>query len=98
MRYVWWRCVFGHSHRDRISNRTIEHKRCPSCEADFDAVLPQLLVLFYASQNHIKVRLDDENTLGTRISAYIPDIKLAFDFPYKCTQLEEDVSGVTAHL
>lgn len=98
MRYVWWRCAFGHSRRDRISNRTIEHKRCPSCEADFDAALPQLLVLFYASQNHIRVELDEENTLGTRISAYIPDIKLAFDFPYKCTQLEEDVSGVTAHL
>lgn len=98
MRYVWWRCAFGHSRRDRISNRTIEHKRCPSCEADFDAALPQLLVLFYASQNHIKVELDDENTLGTRISAYIPDIKLAFDFPYRCTQLEEDIGGVTSHL
>lgn len=98
MRYVWWKCAFGHSRRDRISNRTIEHKRCPTCEADFDTVLPQLLVLYYAKQNHIKVELDDEDTLGTQISAYIPEIKLAFDFLSKGTQLEKDIGDVTAHL
>lgn len=98
MRYVWWKCSFGHSRRDRISNRTIEYKRCPTCEADFDTVLPQLLVLYYAKQNHIKVELDDEDTLGIRISAYIPEIKLVFDFPSKGTQLEKDIGAVTAHL
>lgn len=98
MRYVWWKCAFGHSRRDRISNRTIEHKRCPSCEADFDTVLPQLLVLYYANQNHLKVELDNEDTLGITLSAYIPEIKLAFDFPSKGTQLEKDIGVVTAHL
>lgn len=98
MRYVWWKCAFGHSRRDRISNRTIEHKRCPSCEADFDTVLPQLLVLYYAKQNHIKVELDNEDTLGIPISVYIPEIKLAFDFLSKGTQLEKDIGDVTAHL
>lgn len=52
----------------------------------------------YAKQNHIKVELDDEDTLGIRISAYIPEIKLVFDFPSKGTQSEKDIGAVTAHL
>lgn len=98
MRYVWWKCAFGHSRRDRISNRTIEHKRCPSCEADFDAVLPQLLVSYYAKQNHVKVVLNDETMLGTQLDAYIPELKLAFGFPYKHTRLEDGIGGVVEHL
>ena len=55
-------------------------------------------MLYYAKQNHIKVELDNEDTLGIPISVYIPEIKLAFDFLSKGTQLEKDIGDVTAHL
>ncbi len=96
--YVWWKCPLGHSRRDRIYNRTIEHKHCPTCEADFENALPQLLVSYYARKNHLKVVLNDENTIGIQISAYIPELRLAFDFPTKGTQREESIRGVIAHL
>lgn len=98
MRYVWWRCAFGHSRRDRISNRTIEHKRCPSCESDFEAVLPQLLIKYYANQQHIAVAVNDEDTIGVLLDTYIPDLKLAFIVSYKGTQREDAEVNVIAHL
>ncbi len=98
MRYVWWRCAFGHSRRDRICNRAIEHKRCPSCESDFEAVLPQLLIKFYANQHHIAVVINDEETIGVLLDAYIPDLKLAFIVSYKGTQREKAETEVIDHL
>lgn len=47
MKVVWWKCGAGHSYRAKITDRTIEQKGCPQCEAEFQQALPQMLIMMY---------------------------------------------------
>ena len=48
-------------------------------ESDFKFLLPQLASIYYAGKNGLKVVTDDEDIVGLRLSAYIPDISLVID-------------------
>ena len=48
MKVVWWKCGAGHSYRAKITDRTIEQKGCPQCEAEFQQALPQMLIMMYS--------------------------------------------------
>lgn len=98
MRYVWWKCKHGHSWRDKISNRTVLKMQCKVCEQEFDNTIPELLVMFYAWRLKLQVKIRDVETTGFVLDAYLPEIRIAFSFPYKGTQLEEDIGGVIQHL
>ena len=50
MKVVWWKCGAGHSYRAKITDRTIEQKGCPQCEAEFQQALPQMLIMMYLPQ------------------------------------------------
>ena len=45
LRPVWWKCALGHTWKDRICSRTIDKAPCPTCEAEFRRMLPQLMLL-----------------------------------------------------
>lgn len=98
LRFVWWKCAFGHTRRDRVANRAVLKKRCPTCEAEFEFLLPKLLIIFYGKQLNMKVLVDDESLIGVPIDAYVPSLQLAFSFLYKGTQFEAASNGVIDHL
>ena len=98
MRPVWWKCKEGHSWKDKISNRTIEGRGCTACEAEFKRVLPQLLIMLYCGRLGFKVKLNDEETIGITLDAYIPELKLAVAVIGNGTKAEEETVLVTQHL
>lgn len=95
---VWWKCAHGHGWRDKVSNRTLMKAGCKICEGEFENAIPELLVMLYAWKLELEVRIKDEETTGFVLDAYLPEIRLAFSFPYKGTQLEQEVGEVIRHL
>lgn len=83
MRPVWWKCKFGHSWKDKVSNRTIEHKNCKTCEMEFRRVLPQLLMCGVrgprserTQQEKTQVMAMNETEKIYRIGGYVKRAKL----------------------
>ena len=95
---VWWTAACGHLWKDKVFNRAVLHAGCIYCEKEFLWHLPQLLVMQYAKKYGFMVCLDDENTIGIPLDAYIPELKLAFAFPHKGTEAEQGIQMVTEHL
>ena len=79
LRYVWWRDSFGHEWRDRVFNRTIEGIGCKECEREFQMALPRLLISVYARSLDIAVKIDSGGSIGLPLTAYIPELRLAFE-------------------
>ena len=98
LRSVWWKAQCGHTWKDKVANRTINKAGCIYCENEFQGLLPQLLVMLYARHNGIKVSVNDEEAIGIPLDAYIPELRLAFIFPYKNTQREKDTMTVIKYL
>ena len=98
LRPVWWQCKYGHAWKEKIAKRTIEGERCPVCEEEFARVLPQLLIMLYCGRLGFKVRLNDEETIGITLDAYIPELKLAVALIGNGTKAEEEAVLVTQHL
>ena len=98
LRPVWWRCKYGHTWKEKIAKRTIEGERCPVCEEEFARVLPQLLIMLYCGRHGFKVRLNDEETIGITLDAYIPELKLAVALIGNGTKAEEEAVLVIQHL
>ena len=98
LRPVWWRCKYGHTWKEKIAKRTIEGERCPVCEEEFARVLPQLLIMLYCGRLGFKVRLNDEETIGITLDAYIPELKLAVALIGNGTKAEEEAVLVIQHL
>ena len=95
---VWWKGACGHRWKDKIFHRTVDGAGCIYCESDFRKTLPQLMVMYYAKRNNIKVLLDDDRAIGVPLDALLPALKLAFVFPYKGTNREKGVLRVLRHL
>ena len=98
LRSVWWKGGCGHTWKDKVANRAIDKAGCIYCESEFQEVLPQLLVLLYAGRKGIKITLHDEEMIGIPLDVYIPELRLAFLFPYKNTQREKDTMTVIKFL
>ena len=95
---VWWKGSCGHRWKDKVFNRAVEGAGCIYCENAFRQALPLLLVMSYARQNKLTVSVQDESAIGVQLDAFIPELKLAFVFPYKGTNREQGVLHVTRHL
>ncbi|OUN99619.1 hypothetical protein B5F98_00095 [Pseudoflavonifractor sp. An44] len=80
-RKVWWKGPCGHSWRDGIFRRAVEHRGCIHCEQEFWELLPQLMILYYAGQRGLKVQRGASEAIGMDLDAYIPELGLAFLFP-----------------
>lgn len=98
MRAVWWRCKYGHTWKDKIYRRAIEGIECPICEEEFARVLPQLLIMLYCGRLGFKVRINDEETIGALLDAYIPELNLAIVVIGSGTKTETETILVTKHL
>ena len=61
-------------------------------------MLPQLLIMLYCGRLGFKVRLNDEETIGITLDAYIPELKLAVALIGNGTKAEEEAVLVTQHL
>lgn len=79
MRTVWWKCENNHSWRAKITDRTIEGKGCCHCEKEFQSAFPQLLIMFYAVRNGLKVATNTDTVIGINLDAYIPELRLAIE-------------------
>ena len=98
LRSVWWKGECGHTWKDKVANRAIDKAGCIYCEKEFQGLLPQLLVMLYARRNGVKVVVNDEEAIGIPLDAYIPELRIAFLFPYKKTQREKDTILVVKYL
>ena len=94
---VWWKCGVGHSYRAKITDRTIEQKGCPQCEAEFQQALPQMLIMMYGAQNGITVKSNSDSELGMRLVAYLPELHCAVDIA-GATVTEKREQSVKAHI
>ena len=97
MKVVWWKCGAGHSYRAKITDRTIEQKGCPQCEAEFQQALPQMLIMMYGAQNGITVKNNSDSELGMRLVAYLPELHCAVDIA-GATVTEKREQSVKAHI
>lgn len=97
MKVVWWKCGAGHSYRAKITDRTIEQKGCPQCEAEFQQTLPQMLIMMYGAQNGITVKSNSDSELGMRLVAYLPELHCAVDIA-GATVTEKREQSVKAHI
>ena len=97
MKVVWWKCGAGHSYRAKITDRTIEQKGCPQCEAEFQQALPQMLIMMYGAQNGITVKNNSDSELGVRLVAYLPELHCAVDIA-GATVTEKREQSVKAHI
>lgn len=97
MKVVWWKCGAGHSYRAKITDRTIEQKGCPQCEAEFQQALPQMLIMMYGAQNGITVKSNSDSELGMRLVAYLPELHYAVDIA-GATVTEKREQSVKAHI
>ena len=79
MEHIWWKGICGHSWNMRISERTLDHKGCSVCEAEFISVLPQLAALYYAGRNGFKAKLNDEALIGLPLDVLIPSAGIAIE-------------------
>ena len=94
---VWWKCGAGHSYRAKITDRTIEQKGCPQCEAEFQQALPQMLIMMYGAQNGITVKSNSDSELGMRLVAYLPELHCVVDIA-GATVTEKREQSVKAHI
>ena len=97
MKVVWWKCGAGHSYRAKITDRTIEQKGYPQCEAEFQQALPQMLIMMYGAQNGITVKSNSDSELGMRLVAYLPELHCAVDIA-GATVTEKREQSVKAHI
>lgn len=72
-RIVWWKCACGHSWRGRISERTLEGKKCGVCEQEYRYAFPSLIIAFYAHREGLQVVTNSEKLLGIPLENYIPE-------------------------
>ncbi len=79
MKYVWWKCANGHSWKARISDRTLNDKKCYYCEQEFKSIFLQLVVMLYANRMGLKVEVDSDERIGVNLSTFIPDLNLAIE-------------------
>ena len=98
MKPVWWKCSYGHSWKEKISNRTIGRTGCKTCEEEFLRILPQLLILLYCGRHGVDVKLNDETTIGILLDAYIPESRLGFVVIDRGTKTEHKKLLVAKHL
>ena len=97
MKVVWWKCEAGHSYRAKITERTIEQKDCPQCEAEFQQALPQMLIMMYGAQNGVTVKSNSDSELGMPIAAFLPELHCAVDVA-GTTVTEKREQGVKEHI
>ena len=76
---VWWKGKCGHSWNARIADRTIRGESCHVCDAEYNALLPQLAVLYYAGKYGMRVKTDDESAIGIPLDTYIPAAGIAIE-------------------
>ena len=91
MKFVWWKCANGHSWKARISERTLEGKRCHYCEKEFHSIFLQLLVMLYANRKGLKVIVDSDEKIGVNLATFIPELNLAIEIIEKSKKKEQIV-------
>lgn len=98
LRPVWWKCALGHTWKDRIYSRTIDKAPCPTCEAEFRRMLPQLMLLRYSKDNDLTVKLNDTKMVGVEVDAYIPDFNTVFAVIDRTTKSLDNTQMVIEHI
>ena len=83
LRMVWWKSSCGHSWRGKIADRVFRGQGCTKCDREFQSALPYLLVLYYAGENHLQVKLSEGRIIGVPLDAYFPELHSAIIFSRK---------------
>ena len=98
LRPVWWKCALGHTWKDRICSRTIDKAPCPTCEAEFRRMLPQLLLLRYSKDNDLTIKLNDTKMVGVEVDAYIPELYTVITVIDRSTKSTSNIQTVIEHI
>ena len=77
---VWWKSSCGHSWRGKIADRVFLGQGCTKCDREFQSALPYLLILYYAGENHLQVKLSEQRIIGIPLDAYFPELHSAIIF------------------
>lgn len=77
LRSVWWKCRCGHSWKAKIQKRAFEDEGCKVCEREFQSVLPQLAIKYYAEKNGLTTQFYAAEVIGLPLDVYLPEEKLA---------------------
>lgn len=73
---AWWICRHGHSWNSKICERTIEGISCKTCEAEFNQLLLQLLIIYYAGQSKLRTEIHTDKAIGLPVETYIPELQV----------------------
>ena len=77
---VWWKSSCGHSWRRKIADRVFHGQGCTKCDREFQSALPYLLILYYAGENHLQVKLSEQRIIGVPLDTYFPELHSAIIF------------------
>lgn len=77
LKSVWWRCPCGHSWKEKIQKRVFEGEGCKVCEREFQSVLPQLVIKYYAEKKGLTTRFYAAEVIGLPLDVYLPEENLA---------------------
>lgn len=77
LKSVWWRCACGHSWKGKIQKRVFEGEGCKVCEREFQSVLPQLAIKYYAEMKGLTAWFYAAEVIGLPLDVYLPEEKLA---------------------
>lgn len=75
-KYAWWKCIYGHEWKAKISNRTALNSGCPFCSNQTSRIEIRLFTELKALFNDTKWRMKRE---GIEMDIFIPSIKLAIE-------------------
>lgn len=73
-RFAWWKCKYGHTFGYKVKERTIDKKNCSFCKAEFQAVLPQLSIIFYAEKLGLEVKLNHMINKNLSVQLYVLEL------------------------
>ena len=83
LRMVWWKSSCGHSWRGKIADRVFRGQGCTKCDREFQSALPYLLILYYAGENCLQVKLSERRIIGVPLDVYFPELHSAIIFSRK---------------
>ncbi len=79
MEKVFWKDVFGHMWRAKISDR-VEGEGCPVCKANRLADLKLRTVIYYADKAGERIEAGNEDIIGIPLQLFLPISKVAIEF------------------
>ena len=87
---VWWRCEHGHEWQARVFKRVKDKADCPECVKNFHRLSLKERVFYYANENGMEYREDDDSVTGLPLSIFFPNEKAVIHIGMHKEQWEQE--------